>query len=47
MHIVAQVSHEGLDGGSGILYSVKFSPLFAFFKSYAYSLKMIYYSLKC
>ena len=42
---------EGLDGGRGgvwnSLISKKISPLFSFFKIYAYSLKIIHCSLKC
>ena len=37
-------------GGGGVwisLISKKFSPLFSFFKMYAYSLKIIHCSLKC
>ena len=40
---------EGLDGGGGLEFSnqKKISPLFSFFKSFAYSLKKINYVLKC
>ena len=46
------MSYEGLDGGRGggvwnSLISKKISPLFSFFKMYAYSLKIIHCSLKC
>ena len=49
--------HEGLDWGGGgadrgggvleFSNKLKFSPLFSFFKIFAYSLKIIHYSLKC
>ena len=48
------MSYEGQDGGrvggGGVwnsLISKKISPLFSFFKMYAYSLKIIHGSLKC
>ena len=49
-----KLTYESLDAGGGggavgleFSNQYKFSPLFSFFKIFAYSLKIIHYSLKC